>query len=95
VRELWEKSSIAHFYESLEDMEEGLRTYVEYYNKFRAHMGLHGLTPYEKLKGLLGGKTPKDFEVCNVLPLHKILNFDTNENVRGAIKDERVSSYLI
>jgi len=29
VRELWEKSSITHFYESLEDMEEGLRTYVE------------------------------------------------------------------
>jgi len=35
-----------HFYKSLEDMEEGLRTYVEYYNKFRPHMGLHGLTPY-------------------------------------------------
>jgi hypothetical protein len=84
-----------HFYESLEDMEEGLRTYVEYYNKFRPHMGLHGLTPYEKLKGLLGGKTPKDFEVSNNLPLDKILNFDTNENVRGAIKDERVCSHPI
>jgi hypothetical protein len=34
----------------LEDMEEGLRTYVEYYNKFIPHIGLHGLTPYEKLK---------------------------------------------
>ena len=55
--------------------------------------GLHGLTSYEKLKGLLGGKTPKDFEVSNNLPLDKILNFDTNENVRDAIKDERVYSY--
>jgi hypothetical protein len=95
VRELWEKSSIAHFYESLEDIEEGLRTYVEYYNKFRPHMGLHGLTPYEKLKGLLGGKTPKDFEVSDNLLLDKILNFDTNENVRGAIKDERAYSHPI
>jgi hypothetical protein len=42
-------------------MEEGLRTYVEYYNKFRPHMGLHGLTLYEKLKELLGGKTPERF----------------------------------
>jgi hypothetical protein len=54
--------------------------------------GLHGLTPYEKLKGLLGGKTPKDFEVSNNFPLDRILNFDTNENVRSAIKDERVYS---
>jgi len=77
VRELWEKNPIAHFYESLEDMEDGLRTYIEYYNKFRPHMGLHGLTPYEKLKGLLGGKTQKDFEVSNILPFDKILNFDT------------------
>jgi len=76
-------------------MEEGLRTYVEYYNKFIPHMGLHGLTPYEKLKGLLGEKTPKDFEVCNNLPIDKILNFNTNENVRGVIKDERVYSHPI
>jgi len=68
-------------------MEEGLRTYVEYYNKFRSHMGLHGLTPYEKLKGLLGGRTSKSFEVCNNLPLDKILNFGTIENVRGTIKE--------
>jgi len=52
--------------------------------------GLHGLIPYEKLKGLLGGKTPKDFEVSNNLPLDRNLNFDINENVRCAIKDERV-----
>jgi hypothetical protein len=58
-------------------MEEGLRTYVECYNKFRPHIGLHGLTPYEKLKGLLGGKTQKDFEVSNILPFDKTLNFDT------------------
>gem|GEM_PF-6396597 len=64
----------------MEDMEEGLRIYVEYYNKFRPHMGLHGLTPYEKLKGLLGEMTPKDFEVSNNLPIDKILNFDINEN---------------
>jgi len=32
---------------------------------------LHGLTPYEKLKGLLGGGTSKDFEVCNFLLLIK------------------------
>jgi hypothetical protein len=61
-------------------MEEGLRTYVEYYNKFRPHMDLHGLTPYEKLKGLLEGKNPqKDFEVSNNLPLDKILNLDTTK----------------
>ena len=76
-------------------MEEGLRTYVEYYNKFRPHMGLHGLTPYEKLKGLLGGKTSTDFEVSNNLRLDKILSFDINENVRGVIKDERVYSHPI
>jgi hypothetical protein len=57
--------------------------------------GLHGLTPYEKLKGLPGGKTSKNFEVSNNLPLDRILNFDTNENVRGAIKDERVFSHPI
>jgi len=76
-------------------MEEGLRTYVEYYNKFRPHMGLHGLTPYEKLKGLLGGRTSKDFEVSNNLPFDKILNLDIVGNVRGAIKDERVYSHPI
>jgi len=84
-----------HFYESLENMEEGLRTYVEYYNKFRPHMCLHGLTPYEKLKGLLEGETSTVFEISNNLPLDKILNFDTNENVRGAIKDERIYSHPI
>ena len=42
-------------------MEEGLITYVEYYNKFIPHMDLHGLTPYEKLKGLFRGKTPEIF----------------------------------
>jgi len=71
-------------------MEEGLRTYVEYYNKFRPHMGLHGLTPYEKLKGLLGRRTSKDFEVCNSLPLDKIFNFGT---IKG--EDERVYSHPI
>ncbi|MCI4462642.1 MAG: hypothetical protein JHC30_00510 [Caldisericum sp.] len=76
-------------------MEEGLRTYVEYYNKFRPHMGLHGLAPYEKLKGLPGGKTPKDFEVSDNLLLDKILNLHTNENVRSAIKDERAYSHPI
>jgi transposase InsO family protein len=45
-RTVGEEFHSRHFYESLEDMEEGLRTYVEYYNKFRPHMGLHGLTPY-------------------------------------------------
>jgi hypothetical protein len=52
--------------------------------------GLHGLTPYEKLKGLPGEKTPKDFEVFNNLPVDKILNLDIVGNERGAIKDERV-----
>ena len=80
--ELWERSSIVSFYSSLEDMEEGLRKYVEYYNKFRPHMDLHGFTPYEKLKGLLGEGTSKDFEVCNNLPLHKILNFGIIRNKR-------------
>jgi hypothetical protein len=47
------------------------------------------------LKELQGGKTSKDFKVCNNLPLNKILNFDTIENVRGAIKDERVCSHTI
>jgi hypothetical protein len=58
-------------------------------------MGLHGLTPYEKLKGLLGGRTPKDFEVSNNLPFDKILILDIVGNVRGAIKDERVYSHPI
>jgi hypothetical protein len=57
--------------------------------------GLHGFIPYEKLKGLLGGKTSKDFEVFNNSPLDRNLNSDTNENVRGAIKDERVYSQAI
>ena len=75
-------------------MEEGLRI-VKYYNKFRPHIGLHGLIPYEKLKGLLGGRTSKDFEVCNNLPLHKIPNFGTIENVRDTIKDERVCGHPV
>jgi hypothetical protein len=37
----------------------------------------------------------KSFEVSNILPLDKILNFNTNENVKGAIKDGRVYSYQI
>jgi hypothetical protein len=44
------------------------------------------------LKDLPGGGTSIDFEVSNNLPLNKILNFDTIENVRGTIKDERVYS---
>jgi hypothetical protein len=47
------------------------------------------------LKELQGGKTSKDFKVCNNLTLDKTLNLDTNENVRGAIKDERVCSHTI
>jgi len=47
------------------------------------------------LKGLLGGKTPKDFEVSNNLSFDKILNLDIVANVRGAIKDERVYSHPI
>jgi hypothetical protein len=42
-------------------------------------MGLHGLTPYEKLKGLLGD---------NNLPLDKISNFGYLKCKRGSIKDE-------
>jgi len=33
------------------------------------HMGLHGLIPYEKLKGLLGGMTSKSFEPPIPCPL--------------------------
>jgi len=58
-------------------------------------MDLHGFTPYEKLKGLLGEGTSKSFEVCNNLPLHKILNFGIIGNIRGEIKDERVCSHPI
>jgi hypothetical protein len=43
-------------------------------------MGLHGLTPYEKLKGLLGD---------NNLLLDKISNFGTSKNMRVIIKYER------
>jgi hypothetical protein len=57
--------------------------------------GLHGLTPYEKFKGLIGGKTSKSFEVSNNLSFNKILNFDTNGNARSTIKDERVYSHPI
>jgi len=69
-------------------MEDGLRTYVEYHKKFRPHMGLHGLTPYKKLKELQEGKTLKSFEACNNLFLDKIFNFGIIGNVRGKIKDE-------
>jgi len=41
-------------------MGDGLKKYVKYYNKFRTHMSLNGLTPYEKLKELQGRK--KDFK---------------------------------
>jgi hypothetical protein len=94
-RTVGEEFHSRHFYESLGDMEEGLRTYVEYYNKFRPHMDLHGLTPYEKLEGLVGGRTSKSFEVCNNLPLDKISNFGTLLNIKGAIKNERVCSHPI
>jgi len=52
--------------------------------------GKHKLTRKrrERLKELLGGRTPKSFEVCNILPLDKILNFST-------VKDERVCSHPI
>jgi hypothetical protein len=42
-------------------MEEGLRTYVEYYKKFIPHMGLHRLTLYEKLKGTAWRKDHERF----------------------------------
>ncbi len=56
-------------------MEEGLRKYVEYYNKFRPHTGLKGLTPYKKLKELQGESISKDFKAFNIYPLNNIFNF--------------------
>jgi hypothetical protein len=47
------------------------------------------------LKGLLEGETSKDVEVCNNLPPNTTLNFDISENIRGAIKNERVYSHTI
>jgi hypothetical protein len=47
-----EEFYIRSFYESLEDIEEILRTYTEYFNKFRQHMGFHRLTPHRRLKAL-------------------------------------------
>ncbi|MEF3244407.1 MAG: hypothetical protein K6343_00260 [Caldisericaceae bacterium] len=49
-------------------------------NKFRPHMGLNGLTPYEKLKELQGGRLSKDFNVTNILTLDKIFNFGISKN---------------
>jgi len=46
-------------------------------------------------KVYLEERPPKYFEVSNNLPLDKILNFNTNKNVRGAIKNERVFSHQI
>jgi len=39
--------------------------------------------------------TSIDFEVSNILPLHKVSNLGILRNVRGAIKDERVWSNTI
>lgn len=69
-----------NFYLTLDDMEKGLEKYVEYYNKFRPHMGLTGLTPYEKLKELQGGKVSKDFKASDIYSLDKIFNFGINKN---------------
>jgi len=62
-RIMGEKFYSRNFYSRIKDMEESLRTYGEYYNKFKQHMGLHGLTPYEKLKELQVVRTPKSFGV--------------------------------
>jgi hypothetical protein len=75
-----EEFYIRSFYKSLEDIEEILRTYTEYFNKFRQHMGFHALTTYEKLKGLPGSGN---------LPLDKISNFGTSKNMGTIIKYER------
>lgn len=75
-RTVGEESYSRNFYFTLEDMEKGLEKYdVEYYNKFRPHMGINGFTPYEKLKELQGRKISKDFKVSNILPFDKICNF--------------------
>ncbi|HXK70883.1 MAG TPA: integrase core domain-containing protein [Caldisericia bacterium] len=55
-----------NFYFSLEEMEEGLKKYVDYYNKCRPHMGLNGLTPYEKLKELKGESILREFKTSNI-----------------------------
>jgi len=64
-----------NFYFSLEEMEEGLKKYVDYYNKCRPHMGLNGLTPYEKLKELKGESILREFKTFYIHPLDNILNF--------------------
>ena len=84
-----------HFYKRMEDMEEGLRIYVDTITSLD-HIWIYmDLFHMKSWKVLLGGGTSKSFEVCNNLPLNKILNFDTNENVRGTIKDERLCSHPI
>ncbi|NLI55756.1 DDE-type integrase/transposase/recombinase [bacterium] len=64
-----------NFYLSLQELGEGLKKYVEYYNKCRPHTDLKGLTPYEKLKELQGKTVSKDFKVSNIYPLYNIFDF--------------------
>jgi len=49
-----------NFFFNLEEMEEGLKGYLKYYNNLRPHMGLKGLTPGERIKELEGIKVLKE-----------------------------------
>jgi transposase InsO family protein len=39
-----------NFFLTVEDMQEGLNKYIEYYNSMRSHKGINGLTPEKRLK---------------------------------------------
>ena len=67
--ELWERSSIKEtFTYPQKKWRKVWKKYFEYYNKFRPHKGLKGLTPYKKLKGLQGASISKDFKASNIYP---------------------------
>jgi len=83
-RTVGEKFYNRNFYLSLEGIKEGLKKYIEYYNKFRPHMGLNGLTPYEKLKELQGGIL-EDFKISNIYPLGRTFNAGIHKSDRESV----------
>jgi hypothetical protein len=56
-----------NFFLTIEDMQEGLNRYIEYYNPMRSHMGINGLTPEER---------PKECDVIRIIKKDSKNDFD-------------------